>query len=250
MKRMKKVTTVAFVLFFAAALPLSWAEDTAVDHSLYAELLQKYVQDGVVDYQGLKTEEQKLDQYLGILNKTNPENLSRDEQLAFYINAYNAYTLKLILKHYPVESIKDIGGFFSKPWSIEFANVGGKTLTLDQIEHDIIRPRFQDPRIHFAVNCAAKSCPPLISEPYKGATIDQQLDESTRAFLNDPEKTYLEGDTLWVTRIFKWYSGDFNDDPLGFVLKYAEGEFKEQLEARKDEIEVEYLDYDWSLNEA
>jgi len=251
MKRMlKRVAKIAFILFFATTLSLSWAEENAVDNSLYAELLQKYVQDGGVDYKGLKTEEQKLDQYLDILNKTNPENLSRDERLAFYINAYNAYTLKLILEHYPVESIKDIGGFFSKPWSIEFAKVGGKTLTLDEIEHDIIRPRFQDARVHFAVNCASKSCPPLISEPYSGDKVDQQLEENTRAFLNDPQHTYLEGDTLWVSRIFKWFGGDFNDDPLSFVLKFAEGEFKERLEARKDEIEVEYLDYDWSLNEA
>ncbi|MBD3307423.1 DUF547 domain-containing protein [candidate division KSB3 bacterium] len=246
MRYRRLVPLFCLCVFGAVALP-GWAE-AEVDHSIYGDLLAKYVSDGVVDYQGLQQEESKLDQYLELLNNTDPEQLSRQEQYALYINAYNAYTLKLILENCPVESIKDIGGWFGSPWKIEFCKVGGEVYTLDEIEHDILRPRFKDPRVHFAVNCASKSCPPLIAEPYREETLDQQLDENTIAFLNDPNHNYLEDDTLYVSRIFKWFGGDFNDDPVSFVLQYAQGDLKEQLLARKDRIEVEYLDYDWSLN--
>lgn len=223
--------------------------DTIVDNAVYAELLEKYVQDGVVNYEGLKTEEARLDQYLAMLDQTNPNDLSRNEQFAFYMNAYNAYTLKLIVEHYPVKSIKNIGGLFKSPWKIKFCKVGGETLTLDDIEHTILRPSFQDARVHFAINCAAKDCPPLASVPFQGATLDRQLDANARAFLNNPAKTYLDGNTLWVSSIFKWFGEDFNDDPLSFVLTYAEGDFKHRLLANRDQITVKYLDYDWSLNE-
>jgi transcriptional antiterminator len=107
---------------------------------------------------------------------------------------------------------------------------------------------FKDPRVHFAINCAAKSCPPLRSEPYRGSELDQQLDEMTRAFINDLESNRLEDFTLYVSSIFKWFAEDFNKDVIGFFLKYAQGNLKEQLEAHKEKIKVTYLDYDWSLN--
>jgi hypothetical protein len=246
-----KVSYIALVLVLAivglTSASLSWATET-VDHSLFDELLNAHVKDGRVDYEGFKQEEQKLDQYLEVLNNTNPENLSRDEQFALYANVYNAYTIKLILENYPVDSIKDIGGLFKSPWKIEFVKLGGETYHLDNIEHDILRPQFQDPRVHFAVNCAAKDCPPLFPEAFQADILNEQLERNTRTFLNNPEKTYLKGDELWVTRIFKWFGEDFNKDPLSFVLKYAEGDFKKELEARKDQIKVKYLDYDWSLN--
>jgi hypothetical protein len=102
--------------------------------------------------------------------------------------------------------------------------------------------------VHFAVNCASKSCPPLISAPYRGSTLSQQLDESTRAFVNDPKSNYLKGNKLYVSKIFKWFPEDFNDDIIGFVVHYAEGDFKRELEAKKDSIKITYLYYDWSLN--
>jgi hypothetical protein len=219
-----------------------------VDHSLYGELLGKYVKGGAVDYRGLKNEEGTLDRYLDILDQTNPDELPRNEQLALYINAYNAYTLKLVLKNYPVDSIKDIGGWFKGPWKIRFCRIGGKAFTLDEIEHEIIRPRFKDPRVHFAVNCASKSCPPLISEPYQGSTLDQQLDANTRSFLNSPGKNRLEGNTLYVSKIFKWFGEDFGGDVVGFFLKYAEEDLKNRLLAKGDQIKVDYLNYDWGLN--
>ena len=232
---------------FAAS---GWSKAT-VDHSLYGELLNKYVKNGVVDYQGFKNDEPLLDQYLETLENIEVNSLSRDEQFAFYVNAYNAWTIKLILGAYPgIKSIKDLGNIFKSPWEKEIVRINGRVLTLDDIEHEILRPQFNDPRVHFAVNCASKSCPPLISEPYRGSTLNRQLDNAAQAFINDPKSNYLKGNELYVSRIFKWFAEDFNDDPVGFFLKYAEGDFKKELLAQKDTVKIVYLSYDWSLNGA
>lgn len=230
--------------------PSGWSKE-AVDHSLYGELLSKYVNNGVVDYEGFKNEEADLDKYLKILEDTNVGRLSRDEQFAFYVNAYNGWTIKLILSAYPgIKSIKDLGNIFKSPWKKEIVRIDGKVLSLDDVEHKILREKFKDPRVHFAVNCASKSCPPLISEPYSGSKLDQQLDHSTRAFVNDPKSNYLKGNTLYVSKIFDWFPEDFDYDIIGFFLQYGEGEFKEELKAKRDQIKIKYLHYDWSLNGA
>ena len=127
--------------------------------------------------------------------------------------------------------------------------VNGNVITLDHVEHDILRPRYKDPRVHFAINCSAVSCPPLRPEPYLADILDQQLDDSTRSFINDANSHRLEGNTLYVSRIFKWFSEDFNGDALGFYLQYAEGDLKEKLTRQKDNIQVKYMHYDWSLND-
>ena len=239
----------ALLFLLITALVTTARSAQVVDNSIYAELLGKYVKDGVVDYESFKNVEAKLEQYLKVLEKTDTKTLSRNEQFAFYVNAYNAWTIKLILSGYPgIKSIKDLGSLFKSPWKKKICRIDGKIITLDDIEHNILRPRFKDPRVHFAINCAAKSCPPLRSEPYSGGELDQQLDEMTRAFINDLESNRLEGHTLYVSSIFKWFAEDFNKDIVGFFLKYAKGDLKEQLEANKEKIEVKYLDYDWSLN--
>jgi hypothetical protein len=246
--------TMAYLIVFFLSGPLAStllpaAAGDTVDHGIYAELLAKYVRNGVVNYAGFKADEVRLDQYLKVLEQVDPEGLSRDEQFAFYINAYNAWTIKLILTGYPgVKSIKDLGSWLQSPWKKEFVRIHGKTLSLDDIEHSILRPRFKDPRLHFAIVCASKGCPPLISEPYRGATLDAQLTRVTSDFLNRPENSRLEDDTLRVSSIFKWFAEDFNRDVVGFYLRFAQGELKQKLEARRDRIEVKYLDYDWSLN--
>ena len=221
-------------------------------HSSYGDLLKKYVSAGVVDYQGFKNDEHTLDQYLALLNSTNPEKLSQNDGLAYYINTYNAYTVKLILDNFkdgqPVKSIKKIGGFFTKPWSIKFVKAGGKIYSLDNIEHDIIRPIYKDSRVHFAVNCASQSCPPLIAVPYTGETLDQQLDTNTKSFINNKTHNYMKGNTLYISSIFKWFAEDFGDDPISYFKKYAQGELQELLHKADGKIKVKYLDYDWSLN--
>lgn len=223
----------------------------AVDHRIYAALLQQYVDDGVVDYRGLKIEEARLDRYLEYLAGIQPDTLTGKERFAFFANAYNAWTLKLILEHYPgIRSIKDAGSLWRSPWKKKIARIDGRLLTLDDIEHDILRPQFGDPRVHFAVNCASKGCPPLWGEPFSGKTLDRQLDQVTRAFINDPARYRLDGNTLYVSRIFKWFAEDFNDDPIGFFQQYAENGLRMELERRAKVLRVKYLDYDWSLNGA
>ena len=220
-----------------------------VDRSIYATLLEKYVKQGQVDYRGFKTDEAKLDQYLKVLEKTDSDKLSRNEQFAFYINTYNAWTIKLILSGYPgVKSIKDLGSFLKSPWKKKMGRIDGDVVTLDHIEHNILRPRFKDPRVHFAINCAALSCPPLASEPYLGNTLDRQLDDAARAFINNPQRNYLKDNTLSVSKIFKWFAEDFNHDVIGFFLKYAKQDVKKELEAKRDKVKIKYLNYDWSLN--
>ncbi len=227
---------------------MSAAAKTGVDHSAFSELLQRYVKNGKVDYAGFQSEETKLDQYLDSLARVDINMLSRDEQFAFYANAYNAWTVKLILSKYPqIESIKSLGIFNTGPWKKKVVRLKGEKVSLDHIEHDILRPRFKDPRVHFVINCAAKSCPPLRSEAYRGDILNQQLDDSTRSFINDPKSYRLEGNDLYVSRIFKWFSEDFSDGALGFFQQYAKGELKEKL-SKSGKINVKYLEYDWSLN--
>ncbi len=201
MRHIAQFTLLICILFLANTV---MAEDRT---PLYGELLSQYVKDGQVDYGGFKKSETQLDMYLEYLAATDPMPMAEKDRFAFYINAYNAYTIKLILKNFeesqPPDSIKDIGSFFTKPWSIEFVQIGGKTYTLDNIEHDILRPTFKDARVHFAVNCASKSCPLLLSEPYSGAKLDHQLDSSTRAFINNQQENRLEGATLYISSIFK-----------------------------------------------
>lgn len=223
---------------------------SAVDHGIFGELLGKHLRDGKVDYQGFKSEETRLDEYLAHLETVDVDKLSKDEQFAFYTNAYNAWTIKLILTGYPgVKSIKDFGiPLIRTPWEKELVRLKSGVLTLDEVEHDILRPRFKDPRVHFAINCAAKSCPPLYHEPFTGSRLDEQLDDATRSFINDSAQYRLDGDELHVSRIFKWFGEDFDNDPLSFFRKYAEGSLKEQLDSGETDIEIEYLDYDWSLN--
>ena len=237
------------VLAVSAALASPVQAGLVVDHGIYADLLNKYVQAGRVNYAGFKSDEDQLDRYLEALEKVDPQGLPRNEQFAFYANAYNAWTIKLILSGYPgIKSIKNLGSLFQSPWKKKIVKIDGGVTTLDDVEHNILRPRFSDPRVHFAINCAAKSCPPLRSAPFRGAILDRQLNDATRSFLNDPASYRLEGNQLYVSRIFKWFAEDFKAGVFDFYLKYSTGELKKELEFNRDAITIKYLDYDWSLN--
>ncbi|NNK00850.1 MAG: DUF547 domain-containing protein [Desulfatitalea sp.] len=218
-------------------------------HAIFGNLLEQYVQGGVVDYSGFKAEETVLDRYLDKMADIDPAQLSRNEQMAFYINLYNAWTIKLILSKYPnIASIKELGGLFRTPWEKKIVHLNGRKVTLDDIEHQVLRPEFQDPRIHFAVNCASKSCPPPINRPYSGPHLDGQLDQATAAFINDPGRNYFDNGTLYVSRLFKWYRKDFESGIVEFFKRYARGELKKQIAAADANLDVAYLPYDWSLN--
>jgi hypothetical protein len=244
LKRNAARIAIGIALMISTTMPA-----VAGGNETYAALLAAHVNNGQVDYAGFKSDEKRLDGYLQGLSAVDPSALNRADQMAFYINAYNAWTIKLILSGYPgIDSIKDLGSLFKSPWKKKFVNLNGETVSLDFIEHDILRPTFKDPRIHFAVNCASKSCPPLLAEPYTGEKLDRQLDDMTTAFINDGRSNYMDGDTLYVSRIFKWFSEDFSDDIPGFIRSYAKGDLATQLEKVGDRLKVKYLDYDWSLN--
>ncbi len=220
-----------------------------VDHTLFGDLLSAHVKNGKVDYQEFKVNAKRLEAYLAMLADVDPDALDRSERMAFYINLYNAGTIKLILTGYPgIDSIKDLGTLFKSPWKKKFINLNGVMVTLDHIEHDILRPQFKDPRVHFAVNCASKSCPPLLAEPYTGADLEQQLDRVTREFVNDGRSNHVQDGTLYVSRIFKWFGQDFDNDILKFFETFARGELAEQIKKQKTRLKIDYLDYDWSLN--
>ena len=244
------VLILTLFLLIGALGPAKQSRAATVNHDIWADLLGKYITPDGVDYSGFKKNEERLNQYLEVLENTDPETLPRNEQYAYYINAYNAWTVKLILSGYPgVKSIKDFGTILQSPWQKDWVRVNGKIITLDHLEHNILRPRYKDPRVHFAINCSAASCPPLRPEPYLAQTLDQQLDDSTRSFVNDADSYRLEGNTLYVSCIFKWFSEDFKEDALGFYLQYADDELKEELNRNKDRIKIKYLRYDWSLND-
>jgi hypothetical protein len=124
----------------------------------------------------------------------------------------------------------------------------GRMVSLDHIEHDILRVKFKDPRIHVAINCASKSCPPLLNEPYEGQTLEDQLDQQAKNFINSGKYNFLKGDTLFISMIFKWFKEDFSDQPLLFIRQYASTDLKKSLGTQSGDIKINYLEYNWALN--
>ncbi len=236
-----------FIMFAQQA----WAAPK-VDNRLYAELLSKHTKDGLVNYASFKTEHPKLKEYLTYLAGINPDELGRDDAYAYYINLYNAATIDLILENYPgIDSIKDIGGFFGSPWKIEFITLKGKKVHLDHVEHEVIRPTYKDPRVHFAVNCASLGCPPLNGQPFEGETLDATLDELTRRNMADPAHTRLEGDDLYVSKVFDWFGGDWGkkEDRIAFVRKYSSPEQAAKIDQVGSRLDLKYSEWDWTLND-
>lgn len=193
---------------------------------------------------------------------TDPAKISdRNERLAFWINAYNAYTLKVICNNYPVESIKDLstgGNILSyilktTVWDKAYVNINKKVMSLNDIEHGIIRKVFREPRIHFALVCAAISCPPLRNEPYTGQKLDHQLSEQAKIFFSDKSKNYFDliNHTAYLSKILSWYDGDFGNNEkqvLNKIAAYFPKEIAENIKKNPGKWELEYNDYNWSLN--
>lgn len=242
---------------------------SADEHDTWTALLQSHVRviDGgvatQVDYAGFARDREALQAYLTDLSQVSRADFDQRplaDQLAFLINAYNAWTVELILGAWPViESIRDLGSFLRSPWQRAFIPLLGETVSLDNIEHDMIRGwgRYDEPRIHFAVNCASIGCPALRNEAFTAQKLEAQLQEQTQLFLSDHSRNYLDGNTLWVTPILRWYAEDFERGWAGyqsvpaFLADYAEAlglsdAQREDLLAGR--IRVRYLDYDWGLN--
>jgi len=213
-----------------------------------------------VDYPALKGQRPALDAYLSQLSavsQTEFAGWSRDQRLAFLINAYNAFTVQLILDHYPLASIKDIGGLFSSPWKRRFIGLLGQTLSLDDLEHGLIRERgvYDEPRIHFVVNCASIGCPALRPQALVAEQLEEQLEDSLRRFLSDRQRNRFDGpaNRLLASKIFDWYSEDFIrqagsvEDYLAERARWLSDSTAEQQRIRRG-TRLGYLDYDWSLN--
>ncbi len=223
------------------------------DHSAWTRLLKHYVsEDGMVDYRGLLDERESLQDYLDQLSSHAPDTAkwSRDEQLAYWINAYNAFTVKLIIDNYPLKSIRDLHPTPYIPtvntiWHSKFFKIGGVETSLDEIEHEILRKQFNEPRIHFAINCASVSCPPLKNEAFTAAKLDVQLNEMASRFINDPKRNDLTADHPRLSRIFSWFEGDFtrNGSLTDYINQFAD------TKIQSDAI-IDFMPYDWSLNEA
>ena len=226
------------------------ASGPTFDHSTFDDLLKKHVSgDGWVDYDGHQKDSVRLDAYIAGIAKAPFDALDRNEKLALLINAYNAFTLRLILDYYPVDSIKGIPA--AKRWAHKRWQVGTQTWSLDQIEHEQIRPKFHEPRVHFALVCAAVGCPKLRNEVYRAEWLEEQLDDQTqyantheRWFRFDPDKGIVH-----LTKLYKWYGGDF-EQVAGTVLDYAarySPQLKQALDAER-KPNIRWLNYDWSLN--
>jgi hypothetical protein len=248
---MTKVTGFLLIVLFACLGGVRVLAQ-APRHAAYTKLLQKHVtKDGWVDYQGLRKDSSELSQYLKQLQQAPPNEKSwtRDETVAYWINAYNAFTLQLVIKYYPVKSIKDIGSsiqipFINTPWDIKFIRIGSEKMDLNHIEHGILRKKYSDPRLHMALVCASKSCPILLNEAYEGVRLNDQLNKQSRAFLADSFRNKFDGATPRVSMIFKWYAMDFNKGDRtvrGFLSEFG----PRKLDKSAD---LDYLEYDWGLN--
>lgn len=221
-------------------------ESTALNelsHDAWNTLLASHVSgSGNVDYDGFKTDKADLEEYLEHLQDFTPEsNWSTNKTLAYWINVYNAYTVKLIVDNYPCSSITDLEG--GKPWDKKFITIDGKTYSLSQVENDIIR-KYNDPRIHFAVNCASKSCPKLLNKAYTESNLNTELDKQTAYYLSDTGQNKLDSSKPELSQIFNWYAVDF--DVEGGVIAFINDHSDTEI---KSNAKITYLEYDWNLND-
>lgn len=210
-------------------------------HAAWDALLQEHVSDaGAVDYKGFKANASKLNAYLQSL-RAHPvrESWSRNEKMAYWINAYNAFTIKLIVDNYPLSSIMDLHN--GKTWDRKWIRLGEQTYSLNNIENDILRPQFQDARIHFAVNCAARSCPPLLNRAWTADNLERYFEQQARAFINNPRFNKIAPGSVQISKIFEWYAGDF-----GHIIEYLNQYSKTRINKN---AKVSYREYDWALNE-
>lgn len=238
--------------------PYTPSSELHVDHGDWDTLLKAHLVRGPngvmrVDYAGFARDRAVLDRYLARLAATEVRGLDRPDQFAYWINLYNALTVRVVLDHPDVESIRDIdispGLFASGPWGAELVTVQGQPLTLNDIEHRILRPIFDDPRIHYAVNCASIGCPDLRAEAYAPEMLDAQLDDQARGYVNHSRGAHVDGDGgLQVSSIYVWFREDFGGTEKGVIdhlLRHAEGSLRNHLITTG---EIAGDAYDWQLN--
>jgi Protein of unknown function, DUF547 len=230
--------SILFVLFITSLI--APAAGQAQGHALWDSLLQKHVDSlGAVDYKGFVADKEALNAYCTWLGENTVQSAwTREEKMTYWINAYNAFTIKLIADNYPTKSILNFDG--GKTWDVRRIKLGGQKYSLNQIENDILRPEFKDARIHFAINCAAKSCPPLYNRAYTAESLDSILEIRTKAFINDPKYNTLSAQKAAVSKIFEWYAVDFGK-LRDYLNRYSAIQLNEGANIR-------FQEYDWNLN--
>jgi hypothetical protein len=248
----KILVCLSFCLVLACdSAPVFSQNGEAITHDIWNELLVRNVDSlGQVNYTGFIRDKDSLQDYLDLLS-ANPANSAwtKDAQLAYWINVYNAFTVKLIIDNYPLESIKDLHPTLKIPglrtvWHKKFFEIGGVAMDLNTVEHKILRKEFDEPRIHFAIVCASLSCPSLLNEAYVADKLEDQLQGQAIRFVNDSFRNKIEKDNVQVSKIFSWFRGDFTKEGnlIDYLNQYSE-------KAISSDAKIQYLDYDWSLNE-
>ena len=246
------------IAFFATlVVALAVADARALDEALYTTILEEQtvavddIASTRIDYAALRSAE-AWDVLLRSLRESDPRRLrSKNQKLAFWINAYNILAIDLARRHYPIDSIRSIGSFFSPVWKKTAGEIGGRSYTLHEIEHGILRP-MGEPRIHAAIVCASLSCPPLRREPYRAAELEAQLDDNMRRWLADPRKGARidrSARTLYLSPILDWFAEDFGDSVPSFVAAHLPDADASWIRAQGSALRIRYFEYDWSLND-
>jgi hypothetical protein len=254
LKRLNLQGLCALALGCAIIASQATAAEFDQTHALFTGVLTNFVKDAHVNYAALKAHPQDLNRYLdqvAAVSKVEFKKWNEPQQIAFLSNAYNAYTLRLIISNYPLKSIKDIGSIFSGPWDQPVVKLFGETMDLNTVEHKILRKDYTEPRLHFVLVCAAKGCPPLRSEAYVGARLEEQLVDQAKIFLADTSKNRIAASerVVYLSPIFKWYGSDF-EKKSGSVLTALKPYWPGKSGMlTHDDFKVRYTDYDWSLNE-
>ena len=250
--KIERVIRLIVIMFISCIIDGSNLYVIQSDHVIWDGLLKKYATDqGGLNYMAMLQDRDQLIKYLDHLssNPPDPSSASKNERLAFWINAYNAFTVDLILENYPVKSINDIGArlqipFINSVFDKDFILIKGEKMSLNDIEHKILRKEFNEPRIHFAIVCASISCPSLKKEAYQANRLDKQLDEQAISFINNPEKNNISEDHVVLSKIFYWFKSDFTDNGslIDFLNQYSDLHISQNAK-------VDFHKYDWSLNE-
>lgn len=232
---------IKFYTFLLCTLLSISLQAQKTNHSLWNNFLQKHVScNGHVDYEAIHKHPEQLEIYLQELTKLVPnQSWTKQETLAFWINAYNAFTIKLIIDNYPIKSIKDI----RKPWDKEFIKIGNKTISLNHIEHEILR-KMNEPRIHFAIVCASVSCPKLLNEAYTTENLENQLTRAAKDFLSDSSKNSISTNNLELSKLFKWFGSDFTKH--GSLIDFLNVHSDIQI---SNDAKIKFKDYNWNLND-
>ena len=233
-----------FILSVSIMLALSSNAQTPPNHQAFNKLLKKHVSNaGNVNYKGFIKDVKDLDSYLNLLSNNAPKaTWSSNEKLAYWINAYNAFTIKLMINNPSVKSIKEIAG--GKPWDLKFFKIGDKEMNLNDIEHGIVRKDFTEPRIHFALVCASKSCPKLLNESFEANKLEKQLAKQAKDFLADSFRNKVDANNPQLSKLFDWYGNDFTKTgktKIAYINQYTSIKIN-------DNATITYIPYDWGIN--